>query len=173
MDKKHTRKSLAPFYIGFVLLFSIGLTFLVLSIVMPPKTEEDTLSTTINSTELENKIEQGGADQTPKQNEDSSKTDSSTLDISLSKNEVVNGTYQIRVTIFEVLTETGTCKLEMESSSGDYVRREAKTINAGPETTSCDGFDIKAEGISSGTYNFTLTVTAGDRKGSVTGNIKI
>ena len=174
MSKSSSKKSLTPFYIFFVLLFSIGITFLVLSLIMPPKkNKDDTLTTTVNSTELETKVEQGGASQTPKQNEDEHVSDSEQLDISLSKNEVKDGKYQVRVTIFEILTETGTCELEMKSSNGDYVKRSTKTINAGPDSTSCDGFDIKTEGIASGLYDFTLTVTVGGRSGIVTGNVKI
>lgn len=173
---KNSKKNLTPLYIFVVLLFSIGITFLVLSLIIPPKkTDDNTLTTTVNSSELETKIEQGGASQTPKQNEDepTSKTDPSKLDISLSKSEVIDGKYQVRVTIFEILTEAGTCELEMKSSNGDYVKRSTKTINAGPDSTSCDGFDIKTEGIASGLYDFTLTVTVGDRSGVVTGNVKI
>ena len=170
------KKSPVLFYIFFILLFSIGVTFLVLSLIMPPKKKDDnttTLTTTVNSTELSNKTDKGGESQTPKQNEDEPKIDPSKLDVSLSKNEVRDGKYQLRVTIFEILTETGTCELEMKSASGDYVKRSAKTINAGPSTTSCEGFDIRIDGIASGIYDFTLTVTVGDRTGVVTGNIKI
>ncbi|MDO4967838.1 MAG: hypothetical protein Q4E70_03735 [Candidatus Saccharibacteria bacterium] len=176
MSKTSDKKNLTPLYIFFVLLFSVGITFLVLSLIMPPKkndNNDNTLTTTVNSTELEAKVEQGGSSQTPKQNEDEHVSDSEKLDISLSKNEIKDGKYQIRVTIFEILTETGTCELEMKSSNGDYVKRSAKTINAGPDSTSCDGFDIKTEGIASGLYDFTLTVTVGSRTGVVTGNIKV
>lgn len=159
MSENRTRKSLTPLYIGFVLLFSIGITFLILSIVIPPKTEDKTTSTTVNTTELENKT--------------SPSTTGDELSVTLSKNEVTNDKYSVRVTIFEVLEETGTCTLEMKSSKGDYVKRETKTVSAGPESTSCDGFDIKTEGIASGNYDFTLTVTVGDRSGQVKGNIKI
>lgn len=154
-----SKKNLTPLYIFFTLLFSIGITFLVLSIIIPPKKENNdkTLTTTVNTTE----------DKTEKS------SDSSKLNVKLSKSEVEDGKYQLRVTIPEVLNETGTCELEMKSSNGDYVKRSTKTISAGPETTSCDGFDIRTDGIAAGLYDFTLTVKVGDRSGTVTGNVKI
>ena len=161
MSEREGRKKLTFVYIFLVLLFSIGVTFLVLSIIIPPKNDSEMLDTTVNTTELEKKAEQ------------ESETSSDTLDISLSKNEVLDGKYQVRVTIFEVLTETGTCELTMKSENGDEVKRSTKTISAGPSTTSCDGFDIRTEGIASGTYSFTLTVTVGSRVGAVNGSIKI
>ena len=61
----------------------------------------------------------------------------------------------------------------MKSSSGDYLKRTANTFNDGATSASCEGFDVLTEGISSGTYNFTIKATVGRKTGTITGIINI
>ncbi|MBQ6486402.1 hypothetical protein IJI76_01580 [Candidatus Saccharibacteria bacterium] len=167
--------------IFFILAFAAGITFLILSLIIPKKSNtDDTLSTAINenTTKTNNNIDNpddAAKSKTPSQYDDTGmkKTDPNSMNMSITKNEVVDGKYQVRVTIYEILTEPGTCELEMKSANGDYIKRSAKVINAGPDSTSCEGFDIKTEGISSGAYSFTITVTSGKHTGKVDGTIKI
>ena len=190
--KKHTRKkqqSGFTFIHAFLILaFVAGITFLSLSLLFPTQkksTDNGPLDTIPTKTE---KVSDGGSedvgmggndepvenpDKTPKQNEDEQKTDSKKLDISITKNEVVNDKYLLRVNIYEALKESGTCTLEMKSSNGDYIQRTANVIEAGADYASCEGFDIPTVGIASGNYIFTIKVEIGKRSNSLTGSIKI
>lgn len=181
-SKKKQQKSgeLKFSYIFLVLVFVAGITFLTLSIFMPKKEKEDdnNPSTTINETENKDSSENVKAgegenpDKTPKQFEGDDETDKAKINASISINEVSGGKYTLQVMIYELLSE-GTCKLHMETNNGDSVDRSAKIVTIGPESSSCDGFEIPTSGISSGTYDFSVTMTSGTKTGSVKGTIKI
>ena len=168
-------------YIFLILIFVAGITFLGLSIFMPKKvkTDDDGLSTVVNETEkkddpseVKEKNEGDNPEKTPKQYEDPGETDKTKINASITKNEVVDGKYYLRITIYEILGE-GTCKLHMETDKGDSIDRSAKIIEAGADSSSCEGFDIPTSGISSGSYKFTVTMTSGKKTGTIKGTIKI
>ncbi|MCR4932881.1 MAG: hypothetical protein K6A29_01670 [Lachnospiraceae bacterium] len=185
-NRRKNKKDFSFAYILVLLAFVAGLTFLLLSIVMPPeKKDEAPLNTAVNETELKKKEkeifekkeekneEDENPDKTPKQNEDEPEPSKNELNVSITKNEVINGKYQLRVTIYEELREVGDCSLEMKSANGDYIKRTAKTINAGADSSSCEGFDISTEGIATGNYSFVLKITVGSRSNTLNGSIKI
>ncbi len=169
-------------HIFLILIFVAGMTFLCLSLFAPSKKKDEptsTSNTVINETEKkkeeEKKEENNGEnpDKTPTQYEGEKPNDSTTINASLTKNEVVEGTYMLRVTIYELISD-GTCKLHMESANGDTIDRTTKIVTAGPDSSTCeDGFDIPTNGISSGKYDFSVTFTAGSKTGSVKGTINI
>ncbi len=180
-SKKNKQKKIGEFkfsYIFLMLVFAAGITFLALSLFVPKKakSDDDTLSTVINETEKKNKTESDengneNPDNTPKQFEgEKEKTD--TIDAEIAMNDVSDGKYTLQISIYELLGE-GTCKLHMETKKGDTVDRTAKIITIGPDSSSCDGFEISTSGISSGAYDFTVTMTSGNKSGSVKGTIKI
>lgn len=166
-------------HIFLILIFVAGITFLCLSLFVPSKKNDNpTLDTTVNETEKKkeeqkNEGDEENPDKTPAQYEGEKPTDSSTINASLTKNEVVNGTYMLRVTIYELISD-GTCKLHMESDKGDTLDRTTKIVTIGADSSTCEeGFDIPTDGISSGKYNFNITFTAGAKTGSVKGTINI
>lgn len=182
-QKKDGGSSFKSMYVFLIPVFVAGITFLCLSAFIPKKTdnnEDDKLSTAVNndspksSTESKNnETEESGEnpDKTPKQYEDENK-DTSSINASITKNEVVGGKYLLRVTIYEILN-SGSCKLHMETSHGDSLDRSADIISVGADSSSCEGFDIPVEGISNGVYNFTVSLSSGDKTGSVKGTIRI
>ena len=179
-NRKHKRESNFKIaYTFLILIFVAGITFLTLSVIVPSKEKgnDNAVNTVVNKTETEKQSNtQSGntedpTDKTPKQYEDYEK-DENNLNASITMNEVNNGKYTLRVTIYELLS-SGTCELEMKTNSGDSLRRSANIINTGADSSSCEGFDVLTDGISSGTYNFVVSLKSGDKTGSVEGTIKI
>ena len=176
--KKNNDSNFHIVYIFLILIFVAGITFLTLSMFVPKKQSENTQNTTVNETEQKAKKEESQNNnsetnnQTPKQNEDEPEADEKSLNASITMNEVSDGKYRLRVTVYELL-ESGNCSLHMESSRGDTVDRTAKIINAGASSSSCEGFDISTSGISSGSYNFSVKITSGERTKTLTGVIQI
>ena len=184
-------------YFFFGVIFIAGLTFLCFFLLMPPKKQNpekplDTIVTapkakvqtktesTSDSSEVTESTESNleNPEKTPKQTESTPNIKPNELNLSLTKNEVTTDSqgrriYQVRITIYELLNEAGQCVLEMKSSSGDYLKRTANTFNDGATSASCEGFDVLTEGISSGTYNFTIKATVGRKTGTITGIINI
>ena len=168
-------------YIFLILAFVAGITFITLSMFVPKKQKDSgsNLNTTTNETEKQNQTnntqtenKEENNNQTPKQNEDESDADEKTLNASITMNEVNNGKYTLRVTIYE-LVSSGNCTLHMESARGDTLDRTARIIDAGANSSSCEGFDIATNGISSGSYNFTINLKAGEKSKTLTGIIQI
>lgn len=163
-------------HIFLILIFVAGITFLCLSLFVPSKKKDDgpTLGTAVNETEKKNEQkDENNPDKTPAQYEGEKPNDASTINASLTKNEVVNGTYMIRITIYELIND-GTCKLHMESDKGDTLDRTTKIVTIGSDSSTCEeGFDIPVSGISSGKYDFSVTFSSGSKTGSVKGTINI
>lgn len=182
MKKSKNKKSegFGFIYIFFILVFVAGITFLGLSLFLPKKSKnDDGMSTAVNETiknsnpEIDEKNNGENPDKTPKQYEEGDdETDKTKINASITTNEINNGKYVLRVTMYELVND-GTCKLHMETSNGDTVDRSAKIEVIGPDSSSCDGFDIPTSGISPGNYNFTVTMTSDSKTGSVKGTIKI
>ena len=179
---KNNKNSFSLVQVFLILAFVAGMTFLCLSLFLPSNKKEDKpVNTVVNTSEKkepqkpENKKKEDegeNPDKTPKQNEDKPETNSKEINLSLTKNEVVNDKYMIRVNIYEEVAD-GTCELEMKTAKGDYLRRSAKVIEAGADYASCEGFDIQTAGIASGNYTFTIKVTIGERSKSLNGTINI
>lgn len=184
---KQRRKSKEGFkylLIFCVLILTAGATFLSLSFLAPAKPtkkndDSNILSTAVNNDQKKtNEPGRGGADggdnpdKTPKQYEGSKPESKDTFNASITKNEIVNGKYMLRVNIYELINE-GTCTLHMETVNGDTVDRTARIVIAGPDSSACEGFDIPVSGISAGAYSFTVSISSSTKSSSVQGTIKI
>ena len=172
--------------IFFVLVLAAGVTILGLSFFVPTKLKDDNEFFEKNISSKTEKQSNGGSsdvgrggdddenpDKTPKQNEDNQNKSKDKIDFSVTKSEVIDGIFMLRITIYEEVSESGVCTLEMKTKNDDFIKRTAKVIEAGSNTYSCEGFDIQTKGISSGDYTYTITVESEGKKGGFTGSVKI
>ena len=180
--KKKQTKNFSFVYILLILIAVAGLTVLVMSFLVPPKkkdTETTPMNTAINETEKkqeekkkEEKIDNGeNPDKTPEKYDGENPISSDSFNASINRNEVSNGKVVIRVGVYELVE--GTCTLHMETSDGSTVDRTAKLVNAGPDSSACEGFDIPVDGIAKGTYKFTVTIKNDAKKSVLNGVITI
>jgi hypothetical protein len=189
--RKSNKKSSKKFiYIFFALVFATGVTFMTLSLFMPKKVkneDNEPVDTVVDGTErkeektVEKKITEKektkeetdtNPEKTPKQNEATPKKAANKIDADIAINDVSDGTYTLQISIYDLIN-TGSCKLHMESANGDMIDRTAKIVTIGPDSSSCDGFEIPTSEINPGKYNFTVTMTSGNKTGSVKGEIAI
>lgn len=180
--KKKQTKNFSFVYILLILIVVAGLTVLVMSFLVPPKKKDiDTtpMNTAINETEKkqeekkkEEKIDNGeNPDKTPEKYDGENPISSDSFNASINRNEVSNGKVVIRVGVYELVE--GTCTLHMETADGSTVDRTAKLVNAGPDSSACEGFDIPVDGIAKGTYKFTVTIKNDAKKSVLNGVITI
>lgn len=181
--KKKQTKNFSFVYIFLILIAVAGLTVLVMSFLVPPKKKDaDTtpMNTAINETEKkqeekkkeEEKIDNGeNPDKTPEKYDGENPISSDSFNASINRNEVSNGKVVIRVGVYELVE--GTCTLHMETTDGSTVDRTAKLVNAGPDSSACEGFDIPVDGIAKGTYKFTVTIKNDAKKSVLNGVITI
>ena len=180
--KKKQTKNFSFVYILLILIAVAGLTILVMSFLVPPKKKDvDTtpMNTTINETEKkqeekkkEEKIDNGeNPDKTPEKYDGENPISSDSFNASINRNEVSNGKVVIRVGVYELVE--GTCTLHMETTDGSTVDRTVKLVNAGPDSSACEGFDIPVDGIAKGTYKFTVTIKNDAKKSVLNGVITI
>jgi hypothetical protein len=181
--KKKQTKNFSFVYILLILIAVAGLTVLVMSFLVPPKKKDvDTtpMNTAINETEKkqeekkkeEEKIDNGeNPDKTPEKYDGENPISSDSFNASIIRNEVSNGKVIIRVGVYELVE--GTCTLHMETADGSTVDRTAKLVNAGPDSSACEGFDIPVDGIAKGTYKFTVTIKNDAKKSVLNGVITI
>lgn len=175
--KRNQEDGFNPFILFITLVIVAGITILILSIVAPSKQSGTNTNTSNNtSSSSSDNSDDAAASKTPSQYEkdDDFEPDPTSINMSITKNEVVGDKYQVRVTIYEIITgDDGVCDLEMKSEEGNFIHRSANLINAGPDSTSCEGFDIKTNEITPGDYEVTITVESGERYGEIFGTIKI
>jgi hypothetical protein len=182
---KKQKNNFGFIHIAIILVLVAGLTILALSLFVPSKKKDNDepkpLDTAINETEKkkeekkkeEQKDEGDNQDKTPEKYDGEKPESKDSFNASITKNEVVSGYYKLRVNIYELVSE-GTCKLHMEANGGkDTLDRTAKIVNAGPDSSACEGFDIPTNGISSGTYKFTVTISNSSKTSTVEGTINI
>ena len=181
--KKKQTKNFSFVYILLILIAVAGLTILVMSFLVPPKKKDvDTtpMNTAINETEKkqeekkkeEEKIDNGeNPDKTPEKYDGENPISSDSFNASINRNEVSNGKVVIRVGVYELVE--GTCTLHMETTDGSTVDRTVKLVNAGPDSSACEGFDIPVDGIAKGTYKFTVTIKNDAKKSVLNGVITI
>ena len=180
--KKKQTKNFSFVYILLILIAVAGLTVLVMSFLVPPKKKDiDTtpMNTVINETEKkqeekkkEETIKSGeNPDKTPEKYDGENPISDDSFNASINRNEVSNGKVVIRVGVYELVE--GTCTLHMETTDGSTVDRTAKLVNAGPDSSACEGFDIPVDGIAKGTYKFTVTIKNDAKKSVLNGVITI
>ena len=163
---------------------------MTLSLFMPKKVkneDNEPVDTVVDGTEREEKktVEKKttekekteeetdtNPEKTPKQNEATPKKAANKIDADIAINDVSDGTYTLQISIYDLIN-TGSCKLHMESANGDMIDRTAKIVTIGPDSSSCDGFEIPTSDINPGKYNFTVIMTSGNKTGSVKGEIAI
>ena len=75
-----------------------------------------------------------------------------------------NPSLQIRVRI-DTLTSNGICTLTL--TKGRTVITKQSGIQAGPTTSTCQGFDVAGSELSSGSWNAALKVASNNQEGSV------
>ena len=195
-NKSNKEKKTINFGVIFLmLLFVAGLTFLILALMTPSKNNNgEVLDTAVNETENKQEPQKDnivveGVDEDGNPNYDGGLTEKTptqyegtvdktgAISANISRNEVVGDKYILRVTINELLSD-GTCTLEMSTKNGDSLKRTSNVIQSGADSSSCDnfgynGYEITTNGISSGSYSFTVTIKSGNRTGKVTGDINI
>ena len=180
--KKKQTKNFSFVYIFLILIVVAGLTVLVMSFLVPPKKKDvDTtpMNTAINETEKkqeekkkEEKIKsEENPDKTPEKYDGENPISIDSFNASINRNEVSNGKVVIRVGVYELVE--GTCTLHMETTDGSTVDRTAKLVNAGPDSSACEGFDIPVDGIAKGTYKFTVTIKNDAKKSVLNGVITV
>lgn len=180
--KKKQTKNFSFVYTLLILIAVAGLTVLVMSFLVPPKKKDvDTtpMNTAINETEKkqeekkkEETIDNGeNPDKTPEKYDGETPISSDSFNASINRNEVSNGKVVIRVGVYELVE--GTCALHMETTDGSTVDRTAKLVNAGPDSSACEGFDIPVDGIAKGTYKFTVTIKNDAKKSVLNGVITV
>jgi hypothetical protein len=181
--RRKSREGFKYILIFCVLILTAGATFFAMSIIAPAKPTKkvdnsNVLSTAVNNDQNNNDTGRGGSDggdnpdKTPKQYEDPKPESKDSFNASITKNEVVNGKYMLRVNIYELVND-GSCTLHMETANGDTVDRTAKIVIAGPDSSACEGFDVPTSGISSGAYSFTVVIASSLKTSTVKGTIKI
>lgn len=85
-------------------------------------------------------------------------------------NKTVNSQSQIltiRVTINQFLSEAGTCSLILNNGNETF-NDSASTAN-NPSSSTCQGFDIPLNKLSSGKWSIKIKVKAGDKAGEIDG----
>lgn len=78
---------------------------------------------------------------------------------------------QVRIVANEILS-SGSCELRLERGGQPTVTQNAETFVATSYTT-CKGFTIDTSELAKGTWNLTVDVRSGDRRGSASKEISI
>lgn len=125
-----------------------------------------------SKTEEKEDLEAGKTHQTPKQyeNTDTNPTTKLTGFITYSGKDGNNLT--IRITINQLLKETGTCTLTLTSTNGQKIERTATTID-NPSSATCQGFDIPLSEIPVGDYQIDIDIKTAHQNGNIKGSITI
>ena len=197
MAKRKTRKNKKTntTVIGFVLLLAlaVGVTVLVLSFITPKKKsdgkDEPNITTNVESTKPvekqpaeeqpeepkeETKEDDGESEnqQTPAQYEKvKDETASDAISATVTHSSIDNRKFVLRLTINELVKGSGNCLLYMVSGNKKY--NDKVEIVSDPTSSTCAGFDVDIAKLSSGTWNYTVTITSGKRTGKVEGKITI
>lgn len=123
-------------------------------------------------TEEKEDLEAGKTHQTPKQYEGTDTAPASTLTgfiTFLGKN---GSNLTVRITINQLLKETGTCTLQFVSTSGQKVERTVPTVD-NPSSATCQGFDIPLSEIPAGDYQINIDIKTAHQNGNIKGSITI
>ena len=84
---------------------------------------------------------------------------------------VVGKNLVIRVNIDQYLSG-GNCKLSL-ITDGVVVHEEFAGISESATTSTCEGFNVPVAGLASGTYQILINVSAGEKMGKISGEVKI
>ena len=84
---------------------------------------------------------------------------------------VSGGFLRIRVNIDQYL-EGGTCTLALRKEGASIYSAETR-IAASASTATCEGFDVSASGLESGSYTVVIYISSGERTGEIDGEVKV
>lgn len=85
---------------------------------------------------------------------------------------VSDGILSIRTTIDQKL-DTGTCVLKLTRNSPTKSFTKSANVIANPSSSTCKGFDIPTSELGAGSWKIVISVTSGEKKGEITGNVSI
>lgn len=134
----------------------------------PTSTSENRSSRTEDQIDLEN----GKTSQTPQQYEEADVQSTNELNGFITYSGKNGDKLTIRVTINQLLKETGTCILSLASTSGKTVSRTVNTVD-NPSSATCQGFDIPLSEVPVGEYQINIEVKTTRQKGNIKGNVTI
>lgn len=100
----------------------------------------------------------------------SSSSSASGLKVQITAATVTGGTAYIRSNI-EGVYQGGTCTLTL--TKGAQTVTKTATVQALPQSSTCEGFNIPTSQLGTGTWNIELSVTIGSQTGSTTGKLEV
>lgn len=177
--KKLTNKKTAIVLV--LALAAAGL--LAYGIFLRPNTNSDSSQkTTVKTTTIEDKPVGEVDYSSPTKEEQTPATDSSptqplptstpsTVPIPVTFSNLSGSPLEVRVLISEILP-SGSCTLTLQKTGASDITRTAETFPTSSYTT-CKGFTVDTTGMQKGTWKATVTVTSGDRTGSVTDEVSL
>lgn len=102
--------------------------------------------------------------------EGESVNEAQSLSGAITYNGVSGDNLVIRTSINQYLS-TGTCALSITNGSRTITR--TSNIIANPSSSACEGFDIPTSEVGSGSWDISVTLSSGDRSGTLTGKVSI
>ena len=180
--RKKSRKVLKIFLaLLFVALIALGVWYFFFR-ELPGKTS-DTPAETVTPTSVDDAQKTPEEPETPEptetstedpkkqtQNEGSDPNSSKTLTGALTRADVTNNKLIIRVNIDQYLSG-GSCALTLTSGSKTYT--DVANITDAASTSTCAGFDIPVEKLSSGSWSISIKITSGDKEGTISGKVTV
>ena len=123
-------------------------------------------------TEEKEDLEAGKTHQTPKQYENTGDTPATNLTGFITYSGKNGNNLTIRITINQLLKETGTCTLALTSTNGQKIERTVATID-NPSSATCQGFDIPLSEVPAGDYQINIDIKTVHQNGNIKGSITI
>lgn len=88
----------------------------------------------------------------------------------VSHKSVTGSNLIIRTTINQTLS-SGECKLTLVNGQKTITR--TSDIAQNPSSSSCEGFDVPTSELGNGTWSISITITSGDRTGTIIDNVSL
>lgn len=108
---------------------------------------------------------------TPSQFDGTDPNTNSNLTVLINYLGVTNSNLTVRTTIDQYIS-SGSCTLTLSRAGAASITRQADIV-ANPSSATCKGFDIPTTELSSGNWTVTITVTGGDKSGSVSDEVTL
>lgn len=142
-----------------------------------PTSQPDTStpSKSVNVTEPSNEQITSGQDNKKQsldttQNSTTTTTTPDTLAVTITAANKNGNTLQIR-SLIDAVIGSGTCSLTL--SNGSSVVTKSASIQAGPNNSTCTGFDVPVSELSTGTWTIKITVTSEGKTGTAQSQVTI
>ena len=177
--KSHKRK--AAVIIALIVLLAIGgsaYAYIRFGRITPTSDSSATLPNSPEVTEPTVNLapptvdQQAAAEEQKKQSLENTSTSntSSTLPVTITRANQNSSTLQIG-TMIEKVTNTGSCTLTLRK--GDQTVSRTSNIQAGPNNSTCQGFDVPITELSTGTWTIKVDVVSGEVSGSASSEVTI